>query len=549
MVEKLLNAIKVEIHNIIRNEFNLDLDINEIFFDTPKDKEHGDYSTNIAMKLARPLRMNPIIIANKIKDNIKLEENNLNKVEVAGSGFINLYLQNDFLTKIIFKINKEKENFGNIDYGKSKKVNIEYVSANPTGFLHVGHCRGAAYGDSLARIYKKAGFIVNREYYINDGGNQIENLVKSIYARYNELFGLPFNLDDDCYHGKEIIDIAKMIKEEVNDKYIINNDYNYCHDYFRQFGVNYLLNNLKKDLKDFNIEFDTWFSEKSLYDNGDVERTLENLKANGYTYEKEGAIWLKTSEFGDEKDRVLIKSDKTLTYLTPDIAYHMNKLGRGYDELIDVLGADHYGYIPRLKAAIKYSGGNPDALNVDILQMVRVLQDGEEVKMSKRSGKAITMRDLLDEVGSDALRFLFIQKSLSTQMDLDLSLAVKQSNDNPVYYVQYAYARIRSLFNKFNQYEEVNEFNKLDFTKLQDILALLIQYPSVIEEAASKRIPHKITQYAMQLASAFHSYYNDEAIITEDIDLTNEKLTVLNALGIVLKDALNLVGVNTKEKM
>ena len=360
---------------------------------------------------------------------------------------------------------------------------------------------------------------------------------------------MPFSLDDDCYHGKEIIDIAKMIKEEVGDKYVINNDYQYCHDYFRQFGVNYLLNNLKKDLKDFNVEFDTWFSEKSLYDNGDVERAIKRLKDNGYTYEQDGAVWLKTTEYGDEKDRVLVKSDKTLTYLTPDIAYHMNKLGRGYEELIDVLGADHYGYISRLKAAIKYSGGNPDALNVDILQMVRVLQDGEEVKMSKRSGKAITMRDLLDEVGSDSLRFMFIHKALSTQMDLDLSLAVKQSNDNPVFYAQYAYARIRSLFNKFENYQEVKEFTKLDFSKLQDIMTLLVQYPSVVEEAASKRIPHKLSQFALSLASAFHSYYNDEAIITDDVLLTNEKLTVLNAVAIVLKDALNLVGVNTKEKM
>ncbi|MBO7078630.1 MAG: arginine--tRNA ligase, partial [Bacilli bacterium] len=426
---------------------------------------------------------------------------------------------------------------------------IEYVSANPTGFLHVGHCRGAAYGDSLARIYTKAGYKVNREYYINDGGNQIENLVKSIYARYNELYGLPFELDDDCYHGKEIIEIAKMIKDEVGDKYIINNDYKYCHDYFRTFGVNYLLNNLKKDLNDFGVNFDTWFSEKSLYDNGDVAKTIEYLKKSGYTYEDEGALWLKTTEYGDEKDRVLIKSDKTLTYLTPDIAYHMNKLSRGYDELIDVLGADHYGYIPRLKAAIKFCGGNPDCLNVDILQMVRVMQNGEEVKMSKRSGKAITMRDLIDEVGADALRFLFIQKALSTQMDLDLDLALKQSNENPVYYAQYAYARIRSLFRMYPNFKEVKEFNKIDLSKCEDLITILMQYPSVIVEAASKRIPHRICQYILSLAQALHSYYNDEKIISDDELLTNEKLTLMQAVAYVLKDALGLIGVGTKEKM
>ena len=548
MINKLLNNLKLDIIKSIKDKYDLDINENDVFFDTPKDKSHGDYSINIAMRLAKPLRKAPAIIANEIIENIDNNKNHLEKVEVL-NGFINFFIEKKYLSNVVFKINAEKDNYGNSNYGKGKKVDIEYVSANPTGFLHVGHCRGAAYGDSLARIYKKAGFDVNREYYINDGGNQIENLVKSIYARYNELYGLPFKLDDDCYHGKEIIEIAKMIRDEVGDKFIKNNDYQYCHDYFRTFGVNYLLNNLKKDLNDFNVTFDTWFSEKSLYDNGDVKKTIEYLKNSGYTYEDEGALWLKTTEYGDEKDRVLIKSDKTLTYLTPDIAYHMNKLSRGYDELIDVLGADHYGYIPRLKAAIKFCGGNPDALNVDILQMVRVMQDGVEVKMSKRSGKAITMRDLIDEVGADALRFLFIQKALSTQMDLDLDLALKQSNENPVYYAQYAYARIRSLFRMYPNFKEVKEFNKIDLSKCEDLITILMQYPSVIIEAASKRIPHRICQYILSLASSLHSYYNDEKIISEDVELTNEKLTLMQAISYVLKDALGLIGVGTKEKM
>ena len=548
MINELLNNLKLDIIKSIQDKYDLDINENDVFFDTPKDKSHGDYSINIAMRLAKPLRKAPVIIANEIIENIDNNKNHLEKVEVL-NGFINFFIDKKYLSNVVFKINVEKDNYGNSNYGKGKKVDIEYVSANPTGFLHVGHCRGAAYGDSLARIYKKAGFDVNREYYINDGGNQIENLVKSIYARYNELYGLPFELDDDCYHGKEIIEIAKMIRDEVGDKYIINNDYQYCHDYFRTFGVNYLLNNLKKDLNDFGVTFDTWFSEKSLYDNGDVKKTIEYLKNSGYTYEDEGALWLKTTEYGDEKDRVLIKSDKTLTYLTPDIAYHMNKLSRGYDELIDVLGADHYGYIPRLKAAIKFCGGNPDCLNVDILQMVRVMQDGVEIKMSKRSGKAITMRDLIDEVGADALRFLFIQKALSTQMDLDLDLALKQSNENPVYYAQYAYARIRSLFRMYPNFKEVSQFNKIDLSKCEDLITILMQYPNVVVEAASKRIPHRICQYILSLAQALHSYYNDEKIISEDVELTNEKLTLMQAVQYVLKDALSLIGVGTKEKM
>lgn len=548
MIEELLKNLKLDILKAIKKTYALEIEEKDVFFDAPKDKLHGDYSINIAMRLAKTLKKAPVVIANEIVVAIDKDKNHLEKIEVL-NGFINFFIDKAYLSNIIFKINEEKENYGKVNFGQGKKVDIEYVSANPTGFLHVGHCRGAAYGDSVARIYTKAGFDVTREYYINDGGNQIENLVKSIYARYNELYGLPFSLDDDCYHGKEIIEIAKMIKEEVGDKYIKNNDYNYCHDYFRNFGINYLLNNLKKDLNDFNVTFDTWFSEKSLYDNGDVKNTIEYLKKSGYTYEDEGALWLKTTEYGDEKDRVLIKSDKTLTYLTPDIAYHMNKLSRGYNELIDVLGADHYGYIPRLKAAIKFCGGNPDALNVDILQMVRVMQDGVEVKMSKRSGKAITMRDLIDEVGADALRFLFIQKALSTQMDLDLDLALKQTNENPVYYAQYAYARIRSLFRMYPNFVEVKEFKKIDLNKIEDLIIILMQYPSVITDAASKRIPHRICQYILSLAQALHSYYNDEKIISEDVLLTNEKLTLMQAVAYVLKDALGLIGVGTKEKM
>ena len=340
-----------------------------------------------------------------------------------------------------------------------------------------------------------------------------------------------------------------MIIEEKGDYYLSNPYY----DDFRKFGLEYLLNGLKKDLKDFNVEFDTWFSEKSLYESGAVKDTLKFLIDNNYTYEKEGAIWLKTTQYGDEKDRVLVKSDKTLTYFMPDIAYHNNKLSRGYDYLIDVLGADHHGYIPRLKAAIAFVGGNPDLLDVEILQMVRVLQDGVEVKMSKRSGKAITLRDLIDEVGSDALRFMYSSKSLSTHMDLDLDLAVKNTNENPVYYVQYAYARIASLFRVIEsnnqQFKEVTSFNKLNYETANKLIKILLQYPSYVEEAATKRLPHKICQYSLMLATALHSYYNDEKIISDDVDLVNEKLTLLKAVQIVLKDSLNLIGVSVKEKM
>lgn len=547
MIAKILHNIKIEIEQIIQKK-GISEEV-EVIFEIPRDLSFGDYSTNIAMRLAKHLKSNPRAIASEITSALDLKKLYISKCEVAGAGFINFFLDRNFLSNVIFDINRLGSQYGNSDIGKDKKINIEFVSANPTGYLHIGHGRGAAYGDSLSRIYKKLGYEVCKEHYVNDAGNQIHNLTLSIYERYKELHGLEFSLGDDFYHGREIIEIAEMIKDKYGDKYLYNDYYTD----FRQIGVETLLEGLKKDLRDFNVEFDVWFSEQSLYDNGEVQKTLEFLKENNYTYEKDGAVWIKSSEYGDEKDRVLVKSDGSLTYLTPDIAYHKNKLSRGFDYLIDVLGADHHGYISRLKAAIAMIGGNPNLIDVEILQMVRVIQNGEEVKMSKRSGKAITLRDLIDEVGSDALRFMYASKALSTHMDLDLDLAIKNSNENPVYYAQYAYARICSLFRNFEEqgyeFKEVSKFKKFDFEKNDSLLLTLLQYPEVLEEAAIKRLPHKIAQYILQLAANLHSFYSEEKIISDDLEETNEKLTLLKAVQIVLKDALSLIGVRVKEKM
>ena len=547
MIEKILENVSNSIKEILK-EMGV-IEVVEVLFEVPKEEAFGDYSTNVAMRMARSLHKAPQIIANDILEKMDLKALHLEKAEVKGAGFINFFLDKKYLSNVVFKILEEKEKYGNLNIGNNQKYLLEYVSANPTGFLHVGHGRGAAYGDSLARIMQKVGYIVSREHYVNDAGNQIHNMTESIHERYKELFGLEFELKDDYYHGKEIIDIAKMIQKEKGD-YYLNNPY---YDDFRKFGLEYLLDGLKKDLKDFNVEFDTWFSEKSLYDSGSVKATLEFLKEKGYTYTLDGALWLKTTLYGDEKDRVLVKSDGSLTYFTPDIAYHNNKLSRGYDHLIDVLGADHHGYIPRLKAAIAFVGGNPDLLDVEILQMVRVLQNGEEVKMSKRSGKAITLRDLINEVGTDALRFMYSSKSLSTHMDLDIDLMKKNTNENPVYYVQYAYARISGLFRTLEEagkeFNFVSEFNKLNTEAAFKLVKVLLQYPAYVLDAAEKRIPHKISQYALLLATQLHSYYNDEKIISGDVELTNEKLTLLKAVQIVLKDSLNLLGVNVKERM
>lgn len=546
MINQTLEKLKNELKEIVKG-LGVEEEI-DVFFEVPKDPSFGDYSVNIAMRLAKVLKRPPLMIANDIVSKVDLKKNSLSKVEVAGAGFINFFMDQSHLNDVIIQIIKEKEQYGSSNIGNGKSINLEYVSANPTGFLHVGHGRGAAYGDSLARILKKCGYSVVREYYVNDGGNQINNLAYSIYERYKECLGLECNLLDDYYHGPEIITIAKELVSKYGDKYLSDEWFNT----FREYGVNFLLGNLKEVLLEFGVDFDIWFSEKSLYESGAVDATINKLISEGHTYTKDGAIWLKTAECGDEKDRVIVKSDKTLTYLTPDIAYHSNKLSRGYDMIVDVLGADHHGYIDRLKAAIYYMGYDPNKLAVEILQMVRVLKDGEEIKMSKRSGKAITLKDLIDEAGSDALRYMYSSKALSSHMDLDLDLMVSKTNDNPVFYVQYAYARICSLFRNIEangiEYKEVDNINLVG-EEVKELVGLLLQYPKVIEEAASKRLPHKLASFAYSLASAYHSFYNDNKIISDDLVKTNELLAVSKAVGIVLKDCLSLIGVGVKEKM
>lgn len=547
MIRNILSAIKEELKKIVSG---LGIVVTPpIEIDIPKDPGFGDFSTNLAMRLAKTARKNPRELAAEIVARIDCRKLNLDKAEVAGAGFINFYIDRRYLSQVIFQIFREQENYGTSAIGQGTKVNLEFVSANPTGYLHIGHGRGAAYGDSLARVMRKAGYEVTTEHYVNDAGNQIHNLTLSIHERYKELFGLPCDLGKDGYYGPEIIEIAKLIKAEKGDYYLHNEWYRDI----RAFGLNYLLAGLKRDLREFNVTFDVWFSEQSLYDSGEVQKVLDFYRDNGYVYEKDGAVWLKTTERGDEKDRVLIKSDKSLTYITPDIAYHANKLDRGFNYLITVLGADHHGHILPLKIALELLGRDTGNIHVEILQMVRVIQNGAEIKMSKRSGKAITLRDLIDEVGTDALRFMYVEKALGTHIDLDLDLAVKKSNENPVYYVQYAYARICSLFRVHAEqgltYQPVAEFKALDVEKAKDLLFALAVYPLYVEEAAVKRLPHKIAQYLLLLASGLHSYYNSEKIITDDPLETAEKMTLMDAVRTVLRDGLNLIGVNVKEKM
>lgn len=549
-----LQDLKIKIKEEFKNtlvELGYFEDGFEIELESPKDKSNGDYSSNVAMKLARIARKAPFKIAEEIiakfdKTNIYVSE-----IKIANPGFINIYLDKSFLTEIITDINKLGEEYGTLDLGKGQHLNIEYVSVNPTGSIHIGHARGASAGDSLSRIMKKAGYEVTREYYVNDAGNQINNLAISIETRYLEICGIKREMPKDGYFGPEIIEAAQRFYDEFGTKYVNNKD---ALEFFKANGVQNLLDELIKDLKDFGVEFDVWFSEKSLYESNQVKNTVKYLVDNGFTYEFEGALWLKTSDFNDEKDRVIVKSDGDFTYMVPDIAYHKNKFERGYTLLIDILGGDHHGYINRLKAAIEMVVGRDDILEIEILQMVKVLQNGEEVKMSKRSGKAITLRDLIDEVGVDPIRYFFAMRSLNTHMDLDLDLALKQTNENPVYYVQYAHARINSIFltaesKGYNTSDLPNTFTTLSSEKAFELISLLANFKVALRQAALQRAPHKITNYINSLAAAFHSFYNDEQVITTDHDNTMERLALLKATKTILKISLGLVGVSAPNKM
>ena len=535
MIEKLKEILQISLEKM-----NIEKNLDEILIEVPKDNNNGDYASNIAMQLTKILKENPRNIANKIIENI--ESDDIEKVEIAGPGFINFYVKKDYLFENMNKILLENENYGKNSVGKNKKINIEYVSANPTGTLHLGHGRGAVYGDSLARILTFSGFLVDREYYINDAGNQINNLNKSIKVRYNNLCGINEELPENGYHGVEIIKIAEKIYNQYGN--------NATEEVFNTEGLEFLLNEIKKDLENFRVTFDIWSSEKSLYKENLVDECLNKLIKDNHTYESEGAIWLKTTEYGDDKDRVLIKADQNKTYLLPDIAYHIKKYERGYDELIDILGADHHGYVPRLKAGIGFMGENPDKLTVKILQMVRLLKNGEEIKLSKRTGKVVTLKELLEEVGVDATRYFFASRSLDTQLDFDLGLATSKSNENPVYYIQYAHARICSILNDFKgNIEPIENYETISSEHAYNLLARLYEFPQVVKNSAIKKAPHMITNYVYDVANLFHSFYAHEKILTDDIKMTKERINLIKATSIVIKNALNLIAIEAKERM
>ncbi|WP_436878097.1 arginine--tRNA ligase [Mammaliicoccus sciuri] len=544
--ETLIEEIKA---SIIKSE--LVETVPEIKIETPKDPANGDYSSNIAMVLTKLARKNPREIANQIVENLDTNKANVKKVDIAGPGFINFYLDQQYLTEIIKTALTKGETFGQTEERKNESIIVEYVSANPTGDLHIGHARNAAVGDTLSNVLSAAGYDVTREYYINDAGKQIENLAHSIEARYNQALGLDAELPEDGYYGKDIIAIGKdlaekhpEIKDQAEEERIKT---------FRKLGLDYEMKKLKQDLTDFNIHFDNWFSETSLYETNKISAVLDKMTELGYTYEQDGATWLKTTEFGDDKDRVLIKQDGTYTYFLPDIAYHYDKVERGFDKLINLFGADHHGYINRLKASLETFGVDSKRLEIQIMQMVRLLQDGVEVKMSKRTGNAITLRDIMDEVGIDAARYFLTMRSPDTHFDFDMELAKKESQDNPVYYAQYAHARISSIIRQAEEkgitMDQNVDLSLITHEKAFDLLKKIAEFEPTIVSAAESRSPHRITNYIQDLAAQFHKFYNAEKVLTDDAEKTKAHLALIEAARITLRNALALVGVSAPESM
>ena len=521
----------------------------DVLLEVPPKKEFGDFATNFAMQSAKIFRANPRKIAEELKNRITLDQ--IEKIEIAGAGFLNFYLKPTIIYDNFRQIFNICDNYGQLPNKNNKTIQIEYVSANPTGLIHVGHGRGAAAGSAIVNIMRAAGYNIEAEYYINDAGNQMDKLTKSVNVRYLQQLGQDIELPEDCYKGEDIIDTAKRIVEKYGDKYL-NVSEEERMDAMRELGYQDKLAELKKDLKDFRVEFDNWFSERTLHPDA-VQEAISILKENGTIYEHEGALWLKSTDYGDDKDRVVVRENGEPTYLAADIAYHKNKYERGFGELINIWGADHHGYVCRVKAAMSALGFDADKLKILFLQMVALYRGGELVKMSKRSGNAIPLRELMEEVGTDAARFFFLMRSMDSQLDFDLDLAKKKSSDNPVYYVQYAHARICSIFRQTAEMNiEMGEnpnFNLLIHPSEIDLINKIADYEEEIDKAAKDYAPQKITRYCQELAALFHAFYRDCRIIGVEPGLASARLGLIKVTAHVIKHALNLLGVSAPESM
>ena len=541
------------IHDAVLALYELDLDESVLVVETPKDTKLGDYATSAAMKLARNLRKNPLVIAEEIAAKLRELLPEAESISVARPGFINFKLKNTALSALINQVIAAGEHYGENESGKGKKVLVEWVSANPTGDLHCGHARNAAWGDSICRLMEASSWDVLREYYVNDAGNQIVMLGESLTARYFEHFGRDYPLPDGGYHGEDVKQIAIDIAEKDGDRWLTADPKERL-AYFMQEGKTRELKKIDRDLKLYGVKIDSWMHETFFYEN-ERKRIMDCLKRMeelGLTYEQDGALWFKSTAYGDEKDRVLRKSDGTLSYMTPDIANHVYKIERGYPLLVDLWGADHHSYVTRMQAALKALGYPEGTLAVDLIQMVRMVEDGKEVKMSKRTGNALTIRELCDDIGVDAARWFFASKDVSTHMDLDLKLARSQDNNNPVYYAQYAHSRMCSILAnpKMPAFEQRDSYELLTDEKELQLLKLIGEFPAEVANDALLRKPNKLADYILALVKVFHSYYNSTKVYNpDDQELTNQRLGLITALRITLHNALHLIGVSAPESM
>ncbi len=554
MSRLITEVIKEALENVM-NDHYLESSDGIIFTVEPtREKDHGDFATNIAFLLSKKLRQSPRDLAAQITSHLKPLLEDIADIEIAGGGFINFFLDDRVIFSFMQDIFKENEDYGSVNLGKGEKFQVEFVSVNPTGPLHVGHGKCAAFGDALARILKKAGFAVEKEYYINDAGRQIDMLGLTLEARYRELLGETMEIPEGGYKGEYMIDIARDLKNERGDRLLELPEPEKT-SLFKSYAVQKILASIQNDLRDFRVSFDVWFSEKTLYQNEEVQKALNLLIDHGFTYEKDGALWLKTQDWGDDKDRVLIRENGAPTYFASDIAYHFNKWQRGFRRVIDIWGADHHGYIPRMRAAVNSLGLPEDFLEIFIVQFVTLLRKGQPERMSTRQGEFIPLRNLIDEVGVDVARYYFIMRDPATHLEFDIEEAKKTSMDNPVYYIQYAYARISSVFremekkglSKLNTSQVIHSFINED----EKFLAKnLIYFPEVVKRAAIARQPYMVCNYLMDVAGSFHTFYNNNRILDEENPgITSLRLKLCDATRWVIHNALDLLGISAPETM
>jgi arginyl-tRNA synthetase len=522
--------------------------------EAPKVDAHGDYSTNFALMAARRQKMAPRQVAEALRAHIADPDHLLMRTEIAGPGFINFFLRPSAWLPLLAAVHAQSARYGSSDLGRGIKVQVEFVSSNPTGPLHVGHGRGAAVGDSMARILAASGYEVQREYYINDSGRQIQTLGRSVLLRYRQLAGDAVSFPDDCYQGDYIVDLARELLA-LHGTALLTADASEAVMTCARHAATTITAGMRQDLLDFGVVFDRWYSEQSLYDAGRVEASLKTLQTRGVVYSRDGALWFNTSAFGDEKDRVVVRNNGLTTYFASDIAYHQEKFERGFDRVIDVWGADHHGYIPRMKAAVQASGVDPARFEVILVQMVNLLRGGEPVAMSTRAGEFVTLSDVMTEVGRDAARFIFLTRSADSTLDFDLEVAKQKTNDNPVFYVQYVHARISSILRKAEENGvgvggwDAASTTRLDTPDDIQLIKTLGRFPEVVVTSARLLEPHRVTFYLLDLAAAFHSYYNRQRVLSDEPALTRARLSLITGVRQVIRNGLELLGVSAPDVM